>query len=132
MAKGEAGAGDAKPGKADKSKSGAAGAKADDQAAKAERKQARKIVKVEVQLADAREIRAAVDVLVETLERKLAELRPDGPAPAAASLNGKPSVAPRKPRATATAKSAGAAKPRRPVRPRTTSPRRPRRPGPSA
>ncbi|HTS14690.1 MAG TPA: hypothetical protein VMH24_03415, partial [Candidatus Sulfotelmatobacter sp.] len=50
-------------------------AKADDKAAKAERRQAKRIVKVELQLADAREIQAAVAALVDSLERKLAELK---------------------------------------------------------
>jgi hypothetical protein len=86
MAKGDHGKGG--------SKSGAAAP--DDKAAKAERRRAKGIVKVEVQLADAREIQAAVGALVASLERKLAELQPPAQAASPASAPAASPAAPRR------------------------------------
>jgi len=118
MAKRDSRTSGAKPGRAAKST-------AADAAAAEVRKRAKKTVKIEVQLADAREIRAAVDVLIDTLERKLAELKPDAhpavTASAASAAAGKAS----------TPAAGSASTPRRPARASAVT-RRPRKPGPSA
>ncbi|HEY7941013.1 MAG TPA: hypothetical protein VID25_03630 [Candidatus Limnocylindrales bacterium] len=99
----------------------------DDKAAKAERRKAKRIVKVEVQLADAREIQAAVGALVASLERKLADLR--APASTAAT--------PSAPAATSAAPARRTARPRAPraasaAKPRATRARAPRKTTPPA
>jgi hypothetical protein len=126
MAKGDHAKRARSAGKADAATTAKPAAPTDDKAAKADRRLARKIVKVEVQLADAREIRAAVEALVGSLERKLAELQAAGhpaPPPAkAATTAAKPAT----PRAAATprARRTAASKPRvvRTRRPRKATP----------
>ena len=106
------------------SKTGAAAP--DDKAAKAEKRRAKKIVKVEVQLADAREIQAAVGALVASLERKLADLQ--APAQAASPASA--------PAASPAAPARRAARPRTPraasAKPRVTRARAPRKTTPPA
>jgi len=95
---------------------------ADDKAAKAERRRSRKIVKVELQLADAREIQAAVGALVTSLEHKLAELKPPA-QPAKEAPAGAPAAATRRaarPRAPRAAPAKPRVAPRR--RPRNVTP----------
>ena len=82
MAKGDHGKGGRKAAPADPTAKAAASS-VDDKSAKAEKRRARKVVKVELQLADAREIQAAVGALVASLEHKLAELQPSGQAASA-------------------------------------------------
>lgn len=98
----------------------------DDKAAKAERRRAKRIVKVEVQLADAREIQAAVGALVASLEHKLADLQAPAHAAstasapvASAAAPARRTTRPRTPRAT-------------PAKPRVTRTRTPRKTTPPA
>ena len=125
MAKGDHGKGGHKAAPADATAKAAASS-VDDKSAKAEKRRARKIVKVEVQLADAREIQAAVGALVASLERKLAELQaPVAPASSATATAVTPApatrrvVRPRAPRATT-------------AKPRATRARAPRKTTPPA
>lgn len=119
MAKGDHGKGGRKTG------ADAPAAAADDKAAKAERRRAKKVVKVELQLADAREIQAAVGALVASLEHKLAELKASAPpqagtvAAAASAAQGRRAARPRAPRAA-------------PAKPRVTRARTPRKTTPPA
>ena len=124
MAKGDHGKDAHKTGVAPAAK--ASGPATDDKAAKAERRRAKKVVKVEVQLADAREIQAAVGALVASLEHKLAELQaPAQPTSSATAAAATPAPAtrrvarPRAPRAT-------------PAKPRATRARAPRKTTPPA
>jgi hypothetical protein len=101
-------------------------------AAKAARKHERQVVKVEAQLADALEVRVALDALILTLEERLRELRGQPAATAAPPAVAKASA----PRARTRATGTGA---RRTVRsspttrraPSTPSTRRPRRQPPA-
>lgn len=128
MAKGDHAKREHSAGKADAATTGKPANPADDKAAKAAQRRAKKIVKVEVQLADAREIRAAVDALVGSLERKLADLQasehPAASTAKAAAYAAKPAA----PRAAAKPRA------RRPVasRPRVVRARRPPKATPPA
>ncbi|HXX60900.1 MAG TPA: hypothetical protein VEI48_06390 [Candidatus Sulfotelmatobacter sp.] len=129
MAKGDRGKGSRKTEAGPASK--AAGSATDDKTAKAEKRRARKVVKVELQLADAREIQAAVGALVASLEHKLAELRPplasrDGATPASAAPTEAASAAPTR-RATRPRAPRAA-----PAKPRVARARTPRKPPASA
>jgi len=74
-------------------------------AAKAARKHERQVIKVEAQLADALEVRVALDTLIATLEERLRELRgqsaPAAAAPAKPPTAARGAAAPRRTRASA-------------------------------
>ena len=74
-------------------------------AAKAARKHERQVIKVEAQLADALEVRVALDTLIATLEERLRELRgqsaPAAAAPAKPATAARGAAAPRRTRASA-------------------------------
>lgn len=114
--------------KGDHAKGGpkAGAAAPDDKAAKAQKRRAKRIVKVEVQLADAREIQAAVGALVTSLERKLADLQAPVEAASSAPAAAASAAAPARRATRARAPRAATAKPR------ATRARAPRKTTPSA
>ena len=95
--------------KADKGARADKGAKADKPAKpdKSQRKRERKVVKLETQLADAREIRAAVDALITHLEGEIASLGPAAAPAQAAADPPVPPTAPARPRRRRTPPTAG-------------------------